>query len=130
MYGLSWEALCENSCGGLPIPWSLIAAIHNTVSDRRGSRRDIFFGYVHKHLPNGARIGRLGLPEQASVYQLLDKPIRHVTVHVAHSLTPAMTVAALALGGGGSGVVLFFGGGVLGSKLCHGRQRWGALWVV
>ncbi len=38
-------------------------AMDNTVSGRQESRRDTFFGYLHKHLPNGARIGRLGFPE-------------------------------------------------------------------
>ena len=50
----------------------------NTVSDRRASRRDTFFRYVHKRLPNGARIGRLGFPEQALVYQCLDNLIWHL----------------------------------------------------
>ena len=81
------------------------AAIHNTVSDRQGSRRDTFFRYVHKRLPNGARIGRLGFPEQAFVHQCLDNPIRYFGVGQDEATTLALAVPALALCGGGGGGV-------------------------
>ncbi len=76
------------------------AAIHNTVSGRQVSRRDTFFGYVHKRLPNGARIGRLGFPEQALVHQCLDDPIRYFGVGQDEATTLALAVPALALCGG------------------------------
>ena len=77
----------------------------NTVSGRRGSRRDTFFGCVHKRLPNGARIGRLGFLEQALVHQCLDDPIRHLGAGQEETAPFAITVPALALGGGDGGGV-------------------------
>ncbi len=76
-------------------------AVDSTVLGRQGSRRDTFFRYVHKHLPNGARIGRLGFPEQALVYHCLDDPIRHLGAGQDEAAALALPAAALALGGGG-----------------------------
>ncbi len=76
-------------------------AMDNTVSGRQGSRCDTFFGCVHKRLPNGARIGRLGFLEQALVHQCLDNPIRHLGAGQDETAPLAITVAALALGGRG-----------------------------
>jgi len=76
----------------------------NTVSDRRASRRDTFFGYVHKRLPNGARIGRLGFPEQALIHQCLDDLIRHFGAGQDEATALALTATALALGGGAGDV--------------------------
>ena len=80
-------------------------AVDSTVSDRQGSRRDTFFGYVHKRLPNGARIGRLGFPEQALVHQCLDNPIRHLGAGQDEAAALALTAPALALLVGHGGVV-------------------------
>ncbi len=77
----------------------------NTVSDRRASRRDTFFRYVHNRLPNGARIGSLCFPEQALVYQCLDNLIRHLGVGQYEAAPLAFTVAALAARGGAGGGV-------------------------
>ncbi len=71
-------------------------AMDNIVSGRQGSRRDTFFGYVHKRLPNGARIGRLGFPEQALVHQCLDNPSRHLGTGQDEAAALALTVPALA----------------------------------
>ncbi len=80
-------------------------AMDNTVSDRQGSRRDTFFRYVHKRLPNGARIGRLGFPEQALVYQCLDDPIRHLGAGQDEAAALALTAATLALFVGNGGAI-------------------------
>ena len=73
-------------------------AMDNTVSGRQGSRRDTFFGYVHKRLPNGARIGRLGFPEQAFVHQCLDNPIRYFGVDQDEATTLALAAWAAVFG--------------------------------
>ena len=91
-------------------------AICNTVSDRQGSRRDTFFGYIHKRLPNGARIGRLVFPEQALVHQCLDNPIRHLGAGQDEAAAFALTASALTARGGG-------GGGVGHSRHLFFRQR-------
>ena len=79
-------------------------AIHNTVSGCQGSQRDTFFSYVHKRLPNGVRIGRLGFPEHALSYQGLNEPIRHLGTGQDETAALALTAAALALGSGGGDV--------------------------
>ncbi len=54
-----------------------------------------------RSMTNGARIGRLGLPQQALVHQCLDNPIRHLGAGQDETAALALTAAALALGGRG-----------------------------
>ncbi len=80
----------------------------NTVSGLQGSRRDTFFGYVHKCPPDGARVRRLGFREHALAYQRLDEPIRHFGLGQDEATALALAIPALALGGGGRHFALYF----------------------